>query len=155
MQVGRHLKALGLRRGILTEEQTARLKELFEEHRGRRQCYQLIADGLENGCATVSSGSCAGGVWGPRPEMIAALRVCSACLRARAIVVQDVEGPGGEPAAQAGPEARAGGRPPLRQRPGASPGKGINISWGGLTACLPVALDNHVMTSPPDTPVHE
>lgn len=50
-QVGRHLKALGLKRGVLTEDQTARLKELFEEHRGRRQCYQLIADGLENGCA--------------------------------------------------------------------------------------------------------
>lgn len=119
--MGRHLKALGLKRGVLTEEQTARLKELFEEHRGRRQCYQLIADGLENGCAAPlccrhipAAGPSGDERRAQAPPASVGLLILS-CRRT--LLLQDVEGPGGEPAAQAGPEARpwGRGRPPLSQ----------------------------------------
>ena len=52
-QVARHLKALGLRRGQLLPEQLEQLRRLFEEHRGRRACYRLVAEGMNNGCAAV------------------------------------------------------------------------------------------------------
>ncbi len=48
-QVSRHLKALGLRRGQLPPEQLEQLRRLFEEHRGRRACYRLVAEGMNNG----------------------------------------------------------------------------------------------------------
>jgi hypothetical protein len=49
LQVARHLKVLGLKRGQLPEEQLAQLRRLFEEHRGRRACYQRIAEAMSNG----------------------------------------------------------------------------------------------------------
>ena len=55
-QVSRHLKALGLRRGQLPPEQLDQLRRLFEEHRGRRACYRLVAEGMNNGCANLPAG---------------------------------------------------------------------------------------------------
>ena len=49
--MSRHLKALGLKRGQLPPEQLEQLRRLFEEHRGRRACYRLVAEGMNNGWA--------------------------------------------------------------------------------------------------------
>ena len=49
LQVARHLKAQGLKRGQLPPEQLEQLKRLFEEHRARRACYQLVAEAMNNG----------------------------------------------------------------------------------------------------------
>jgi hypothetical protein len=45
-QIRRKLKELGLKKGLLTENQKALLRQLFDEYKGNRQMMKLITGGM-------------------------------------------------------------------------------------------------------------